>query len=309
MPKIKQLLLNNLELKIFSIILAILIWYIILGQEIIDAMFYVPIEFQNLPKSLEIVNDHKKVVEITLKGPSAFLNRLSPHDVKVSLDLSAAAKGEKSYYMNDFNIDVPLGVTVTKINPPSMKIAYDMIARREVPINVVLQGEVAYGYKLTSVGVTPKSLLVEGPQRLVNALQMVNTDPVNVSGINENTRFSVSISSDLPAIRLIETNSVAVDVGIEEIYMEKIIEKIPVAVNNKSKVKSYSPSSVDVVIKVSLRAKQEFSSNSIRAELDVQNLSKGKHIIPVTIILSPEVKEYVKVIKLEPSFIAVNIKE
>ena len=190
-----------------------------------------------------------------------------------------------------------------------MKIGYDMIARREVPIKVVLQGEVAYGYKLTSVGVTPKSLLVEGPQRLVNALQMVNTDPVNVSGSNENTRFSVSISSDLPAIRLIETNSVAVDVGIEEIYMEKIIEKIPVAVNNKSKVKSYSPLSVNVVIKVSLRAKQEFSSNSIRAELDVQNLSKGKHIIPVTIILSPEVKAYVKVIKLEPSFIAVNIKE
>lgn len=308
MPKIKQLLLNNLELKIFSVILAVLIWYIILGQEIIETMFYVPIEFQNLPKSLEIVGDYRKVMEITLKGPSVFLNRISPHDVKAILDLSGASRGEKSYYTNDFNIDVPLGLTVTKTNPPSMKMVFDMIARREVPINVVLQGNVINGSKLASISVTPKSLLVEGPQRFVDTLQYVNTDPININGLHENAKFSVSISGDTPNIRLVEATNVLVELHIEDVYAEKVFDKIPITANNKNKVKSFSPSSVNVVIQIPMRMKQNISSSAIRAELHVQNLAKGKHSVPIMIVLPASIKEYAKVISLDPPSATVTIK-
>jgi YbbR-like protein len=308
MPKIKQLLLNNIELKIFSVILAVLIWYIILGQEITETMFFVPIEFQNVPKSLEIIGEYRKAVEITLKGPSAFLTRMSPHDVKVLLDLTTAVSGEKSFYANDLNIDVPLGLTITKINPPSMKMVFDIIARKEVPIQPVLQGKVAYGYQLTTVGVKPRSILVEGGKKIISALQHVNTDPINVEGIKQDQTVSVSISSESSDIRLIDASNVSISLQVKEIYIDKVLEKVSVTVADKSKVRSYSPSTIDVILKLPLRLEHSINVSSLYGRLDVENLAKGKHVIPITILIPPEYKDYTKITSINPTTAIVNIK-
>lgn len=300
MPKIKHLLLNNIELKIFSIILSILVWYAIIGQETSEAMMFVPIEYQNLPDYLEIVNNPRKIIELTLKGPSAFLKKLSPQDLKVSLDLSHAQPGDKTFFSSELNIDVPLGISVSKINPSFIKITFDITARKEIPIKPTFSGKLEYGYKLTSVSLEPNHILVEGAQKILNKLTYIHTDPINLEGLKENAIFNVSISGDMPNVRLLESPEITVHLKIEEIYAEKIIKRLAVELNNKN-IKYYSPHYVSLSLKAPIRIIENLDLNAIRAIIETEGLHPGKHQIPIKILIPENLKDSLQIVSIEPA--------
>ncbi len=309
MPKIKHLLLNNIELKIFSIILSILVWYAIIGQETSEAMMFVPIEYQNLPDYLEIVNNPRKIIELTLKGPSAFLKKLSPQDLKVSLDLSHAQPGDKTFFSSELNIDVPLGISVSKINPSFIKITFDITARKEIPIKPTFSGKLEYGYKLTSVSLEPNHILVEGAQKILNKLTYIHTDPINLEGLKENAIFNVSISGDMPNVRLLESPEITVHLKIEEIYAEKIIKRLAIELNNK-KIKYYSPHYVSLSLKAPIRIIENLDLNAIRAIIETEGLRPGKHQVPIKILIPENLKDSLQIVSIEPASAEVyRIKE
>jgi len=306
MPKIKHLLLNNIELKIFSIILSILVWYVIIGQETSEAVMFVPIEYQNLPDYLEIVNNPRKIIELTLKGPSAFLKKLSPQDLKVSLDLSQAHPGDKTFFSNELNIDVPLGITVSKISPTFIKIAFDITARKKIPIKPTFSGKLEYGYKLASFSLEPNHILVEGAQKVLNKLVYINTDPISLEGLKGDAIFNVSISGDLPNVRLLESPEITVHLKIEEIYVEKVISRLAIEVDNK-KIKSYSPHYVSLSLKAPIRIIENLDLNSIRAIIEAQGLPPGEHQVPIKILVPENLKNSLKIVSINPPAIRIYI--
>ncbi len=68
---------KNLTLKLVALILAIIIWFLVVGEQKSEVRLTVPLELRNLPTDLEITQSVSQV-EITLRGFSSFVKRLTP---------------------------------------------------------------------------------------------------------------------------------------------------------------------------------------------------------------------------------------
>ena len=83
---------ENLTLKIVSFVLAVIVWFLVVGEQKSEVRLTVPIELRNLPTDLEVVESLSQV-EVTLRGASSFVKRLTPGDIEVYVDLNNVARG------------------------------------------------------------------------------------------------------------------------------------------------------------------------------------------------------------------------
>ena len=68
MKMIRKIFLNNLPLKLFSLLLAFLLWFQTSGQNEVQTTVAIPIEFTNMPRDLEITNEYPNwKINITIK--------------------------------------------------------------------------------------------------------------------------------------------------------------------------------------------------------------------------------------------------
>jgi len=92
-------ILDNLGLKVISLVLAFSLWYIVAGERGTEIVVSIPLEFRNLAESLEVIEESAQQVEVRLRGSSDFLRALSPQEIQAAVDLSDAEPGEKTVYL------------------------------------------------------------------------------------------------------------------------------------------------------------------------------------------------------------------
>ncbi len=306
--KARKLLLNNIELKLFSLFLSVIIWYFVIGQEVKESVFYIPIEYVNLPSSLEIVGEFRNVFEVSVKGPSTFLKRLTPQDIKITIDLSNAQKGSKTFYQKDFNIDTPFGVTITKIYPPAVKLEFDRLIKKEVPVKLNLKGNCGYGYELKSYSIEPKLILIEGIQEIVEKLEYIETDPVDINGLTKDKDIIISLSGEILGLRLLQSTSVKVHLNVGEIILKKILKGIKLEANDKKRVITYSQNKVDIEIMGPMKLIDNINQEEFYAYIDIKNYKSGVYTLPIEIKYPEELKEHIKITNIDPNEITLNIK-
>jgi len=85
----------------------------------------VPLELQNLPSSLVITSEVIEYVDVEIRGKESLVNKLSPEQIFVRLDLSKSQKGENLYHLSEVNAVVPENIKVTKISPMSLTIRFE----------------------------------------------------------------------------------------------------------------------------------------------------------------------------------------
>ena len=64
---------RGLTLKLFAVALAVALRFIVAGDPIVERGFRVPLEFENLPGSVEIMGDPPETVEVRVRGSSGVL--------------------------------------------------------------------------------------------------------------------------------------------------------------------------------------------------------------------------------------------
>jgi hypothetical protein len=80
-------LFRNLALKIVSVVIAALLWLIVSGEQTVERVLRIPLEFTNLPPQLELVGEPPTVVDVRVRGSSGTLGRLSSGDLAAVLDV------------------------------------------------------------------------------------------------------------------------------------------------------------------------------------------------------------------------------
>jgi len=84
--------LRKLGLKLFSVALAVGLWLAVSGEPIAERGMRIPVAFENLPESMEILGDPPESVEVRLRGPSGTLRRLEAGDTAVVVGIPSAVK-------------------------------------------------------------------------------------------------------------------------------------------------------------------------------------------------------------------------
>ncbi len=191
----KKFFLDNLGLKIAAFLLSVVLWVFVTSRGQSEMSLDVPLEFKNVPSGLELVNRNIKTVSVIIKGQERFIKNVRPSDVRVSLDMSKAKKGEGVYYIHRDDVVLPHALTVTDITPSSVKVSIEETATKTVRVVALVTGEPEKGYRIKSVEVVPQTVLIEGIRSEVSRIKTVRTEPLDVTGLSET--FTQDLKLDL----------------------------------------------------------------------------------------------------------------
>ena len=209
----RNLLLRNLQLKVVSLSLAILLWIALNGEPKSEIGLKVPLEFRNSPKGVEVLGE-TNTVDIRLSASSSIVKRIDASEVTASIDLSEWALGERTYSLSESNLTVPFGVAVTKITPNKIRLRFEQTARKVVKVHPRILGKPAEGHTVVEVVCQPNQAELEGPSTHLTALESVSTDSLDVSGRASTFSARLHLYIEDPLVRLAADQETLVEVRI-----------------------------------------------------------------------------------------------
>lgn len=184
---------HNIGWKLGSLAVAVLLWFAVEGQPELVTMHEIPILYRNLAGGLVLGSDSLVEVRAELRGSSGKLSDPALAETFVALDLSrVTGPGEQTFTLANGDFSLPQGVTLLRAMPSQVRLNFDRIASREVPVHVRLNGEPAKGYRIASHEVTPEKLRISGPEGRVNQVESAETDAIDVQSLVETTQVQVN---------------------------------------------------------------------------------------------------------------------
>jgi YbbR domain-containing protein len=209
----KKFIFKNFGLKIASIILAIVLWFIASTRGQSEIFIDVPLEFMNIPSGLEMIDSSDKTISLNIKGPEKYIKNIKPLDIRALIDLSKAKKGESTYYITKDNIQLPRSITLVNISPSRVTITTEETVRKSVRVIPIITGVPERGYKMQTNAVVPKNVEIEGIQSEITRIRNIKTESVDITGVKET--FAQELKLDLKGKNIsVKPNSVTVTVII-----------------------------------------------------------------------------------------------
>ena len=218
---IRNFFATNLHLKLTSVFLALLLWVTINGEPKSEIRFRVPLEYRNLPKGIEVLDDTVNTIDVRLSASSSMIKRLESSDITAAIDLSDWSYGEKTYSISANNIRIPYGVGVTKITPSKVRLRFEPTGHKTVPIRARAIGRTADGHRVDLISCEPSSAEIEGPEGHLSAVHFVSTDSIDISGRSEGFVKRVNLFVEDPLLRLSKIQQTDVEMRIVPSSVEK----------------------------------------------------------------------------------------
>lgn len=205
---------RHLDLKVGSVILATLLWYVVAGEETVERSFRVPLELQQFPVGLELQADAPSLVDVRVRGASGALGRLNPGDLVTALDLGTARAGRRLYQLTAEQVRTPTGIEVVQIMPPSIALVFENSATKSVPVVPEIEGTPAVGFVVGQIVSDPPTVEVIGPESAVARVVEAITEPISVEAATDNVKDTVTVGLFDQALRLKTPKTATVTVQV-----------------------------------------------------------------------------------------------
>jgi YbbR domain-containing protein len=211
-------LLDNLGLKLFALLLAVLLYVHVYTDRTDEETLYFPLVLEQLPDSLSLASEAPATVGVRLRGTGKQLWRLRILKPPVRVSLAAVTPG--TFQRSLGPADVPLTgagdmTIVGMVDPSEVRVDVARRAVRRVPIDVPITGLPARGLVVSGrVQITPATARVTGPASWVARQETLRTEPVSIAGRRDTLQFVQALIAPPPWAH-IAPGSVFVRVPIE----------------------------------------------------------------------------------------------
>jgi len=209
---------SNLAPKVISFILVFIIWGFIVGKQRAEMWLTVPLEYYNMPASMEITGELVNKVEVGIRGLPGVISGITQEQIRAHVDLSKSSHGTSYLRLSPENIRLPLGAEITKINPSSIRIRLEEVKTHSIPVKVHFTGKLPNSLRLKTTLVEPPFLVLQGPESLLKNVREILTEPVDLSSVKENMKIPVGVDVNFPQIRLVpnQPSKVSVEIKVEK---------------------------------------------------------------------------------------------
>jgi YbbR domain-containing protein len=178
---------------------------------------------------------------------------------------------------------------------------------RNVVVKVVTEGQVANGFRLTSISVFPPTITVFSVDPIVvdNLPGYIDTLPISIMNKTESLTETVDLKL-LSNVQVIGVSQVVVKVGIEPVVSSLAlsdvkVETIGLATNLKAVI---LPEKVNIIISGPVPALESLFVNDVRVLVDLSGVLPGKYTMePVISLNIPGLK----IESISPSSFEINI--
>ncbi len=286
-------------LKLVSLGIAIVLWYFVGGEDIVNKNVMVPVEVINLPRDLVISNQFKKEIEVSISGPRSLVLDIGNRGLSRQVDLAEATPGTMVIENSNDVINVPRGVKVLRIQPKSVILSLDKMIQKQFPVNPVTVGVLAPDFILKEIRMEPDSISITGPQTVLSQFDVLLTKPIDIAGLRESTQIQIPLELDQAIIDLIGETTITADLDIAVETVQKKISNLPVEVKKNRVVQRVSPATVSISValpKTLLRNKVDLRSLFTVTAVD----EKKDGQMQVKVIPTREFENPVRVLRIEP---------
>ncbi len=223
--KLTEFVSEDWFLKVLSLVLAVVLWHFVGGEDRVDKNVMIPIEIINLPRDLIISNQFKKEIEVTVSGPRSLILEMTSRAITRQVDLSSASPGTMVIENDNDHIPVPRGITVQRVQPSSIILSLDKLIQKQYPISARTVGEVAPGYLLQSLKMDPDVITITGPFTILSQFDEIFTKSINLEGMKKSAQLQVPLELDPAIVELIGETSVTADVRVVLDTVTKTMEE------------------------------------------------------------------------------------
>lgn len=299
-------------LRLASLVIAIVLWLYVVYQEnpvynlniknVSVSLNNISSDFDN--GKLVVLRGDSEKVDIKVSGRRRVVSTVSDRtDGNVYVDMSnVTSAGEYTLPVNvSFGID---GVDVLQINPDHIQVKVDKVVTEERNIEVLTKSQVADGYALDSVVISPTVVKLTGPQTVIENVARCSIT-VELAEATEDIKGLYKIKLYDVGNEEITDSSITKNVEYTDVYGSVVSAKnVPVAVRTSSNVNADGKTVTTQANpeQVILKGKTEILNSIQQAEtqvIDVANIKESTEsevslVLPNGVFMVEEKKIKVK---------------
>jgi YbbR domain-containing protein len=234
------------QLKLLSLLIGASLWYFVVGEDQVDITLAVPVELHNLSSELVIANQYKREIEVTIRGPKRLVREMRRQNISRPVDLSRAAPGSMVIENEPDSIPFPQGITVHRVQPTTITLLVDRLARREFVITPTTTGRPATGFTLDRIVLTPAKMTVSGPQSMLESETELTTHTIDLDGLNQTKKLQVHLQLSEPMLKLIGETVIEAEVVAKETMVTRTVHHIPINLKELPSGAKIQPTTVTV---------------------------------------------------------------
>jgi len=202
--------------KLIALIIAILMWIYVSSLYNVEHIFYMPIQFVNLPNDLIVIDSSDYTATLVVKGEKEKIKNIDISKyLNVKVDLSKAKIGINEYPIeidkNEKRLDF-----YYELNKNKITLTIDYLTNKILPVNIIIKGQPANGYYISDYIIGNDFAIVKGPKKLIDEITNLEPIPIDISRATSN--INLQIKFKLPKLVTIENQ--------DELFVDIIINKI-----------------------------------------------------------------------------------
>lgn len=167
---------NDSFLKVFSFVVAIIIWFyiiIVLDPPVDITIRDIPIQYAQqstiMTQGLSVVDESKSTVELKIKGSRKKIVNLNSDNIVATIDLSSVTKAGE--YSLPINLSIPYEYSeIVSMKPHNIDVVIDKQVEEKRNIRVKTVGNPESGYIAGTPEVNPKTVLLKGPASVIGKI-------------------------------------------------------------------------------------------------------------------------------------------
>jgi YbbR domain-containing protein len=225
---LQRLFLKNWGLKLFSLLIALILWITLIPPEKMfsEKNLTISLYAHNIPQDMELVKKPPAKIDVTIRAPNRYIDQITTENVVAELNMENASLFQEDYTLNESMISMPAGVraTVIKITPNTVNLKLERSV--EIMLEVVPDtiGNPIEGLKIEKIEVDPAQVLIRGAESRIKKDYKVRTSPIDISTLMQTTELEADLILPSPDLSF-ATSLTKVKVTI--FIVEEVPEKTP----------------------------------------------------------------------------------
>ncbi|MBY0504348.1 MAG: hypothetical protein K2X03_10575 [Bryobacteraceae bacterium] len=221
-PRPIRLLTDHFLWKLLSLALAAMLWIAVVDEPELTANVTAPVEFSNLAAGLDLGADVPDKVVLQLRGPRSRLALATgPRSAVVLNLLSQARPGERTFTVQELNLNLPKGVELVRAVPSQIRVVLENRLRKDVPVTLRFAGPPPVGYRVRWSQVLPERIGIVGPERHVREIEAIETDALDFGQFRGNPEKAAEVMLNAfvsdPLVSLATPSQIRARVQLEKI--------------------------------------------------------------------------------------------
>ncbi len=282
MPRLKIMtkLFENAGYKITAIVLAILVWYVVQGEEVLEINAKLDVKIELAP-GLALRDAAQISRDITLRGPRVLVGGMQGKSFQALIRVPAGKTGNLRFRLDKEFIprwDNRIRLT---IHDPYVTFLVEERLTRLIPVKPTILGIPENPLVLDEAVPAPAEIEVTGAKSDVMRVSELTTEAIDISHFGDSKVITTSIAkASLPDFTLAQSD-VRVSLKIGPKKSIKTFSVVPIEITDSDKVSAARPTSVSMTLKAADEQLSKLSHRDLRASVSAKDLAPGRYELPV----------------------------